>query len=281
MSRGPPQRSRSVRAWSDPRALASAAGVGGAVIGLATLAWVAWSWSNSRASPGDQAGGDGRTVGGASGSRTRDGHGAKGIPSSRPTLSLAMPQTDEPTSEYLLRIRELLLPVIAQVFSVHLLLPADHESKSDAEILSCIQALSSKLKDIDGYDERRTMLHETESGKLTLARAIKCDAHVEVLMDSSRHEECTKTDMDAYHDAISRLRKSTSLLVFLVLPDPGHTASQDNGRIDSFLRPYSSGTRMARGDAEVRVLDLRQTSPAERAWREGAERLSALSKGWK
>lgn len=202
--------------------------------------------------------------------------------------------------------------------------------------LESIDNLAFELSRIDHFDTRRILEYSSDEGRAALSRSLKSDAHVEVLLSpstehsqTSNHSEVSSKDkkrsenketrLKEYKPLLELLRKSSGLIVFLVLPSPPSTStgtSSDRSELDlsteAVLGPFGSGVHIP----GIRVFDLRERSvPGRRssrsscgkpslkdegderedqavvgeeeeseeteAWREGAERIKALRKGWR
>lgn len=207
--------------------------------------------------------------------------------------------------------------------------------------LESIDNLAFELSRIDHFDTRRIIEYSSDKGRAALSRSLKSDAHVEVLLSpstehsqTSNHSEVSSKDkkrsenketrLKEYKPLLELLRKSSGLIVFLVLPSPPSTStgtSSDRSELDlsteAVLGPFGSGVHIP----GIRVFDLRERSvPGRRssrsscgkpslkdegdegldgeredqavvgeeeeseeteAWREGAERIKALRKGWR
>lgn len=92
-----------------------------------------------------------------------------------------------------------LVAPLAVHYNVHLILPSTAELPPS----------------IDGLDERRILRYSTRKGALSVARALGCDGHVEVLAD-----EQDEGDDDESLKALQLVRKNGKCRLLVVLSPP-------------------------------------------------------------
>lgn len=138
----------------------------------------------------------------------------------RPSMSLSLPPTFARTPRAMLILRRLLADLSA-VYVVTLISPPplhaananaaavsngtalfgndddDEEEEKEEEAgavaggggdvgTASVAALAESLKDVDGFDQRRVLEYEKPEGRMSLGRALACDAHVEVLLQQQQ-----------------------------------------------------------------------------------------------
>lgn len=217
-----------------------------------------------------------------------------------------------------------------------------------------VALLADQLQGIDGFDPRRTLEYSKEDGRQSLARALACDAHCEVMFQSidvasdalfedergdedgdltprasspvsqqhlknhthlfmngfsappSHNAERQATLLEKYHADVARIRKSSNLVIFLILPvsqkGPSLTASspsvdvEDNSDqstiwtldIESILKPFllPGQKDLSSRVPGIKIIDSRiqGTQPTASnlsvAWTEGAKRLCHFASSW-
>lgn len=184
--------------------------------------------------------------------------------------------------------------------------------------------LSHSLAHIAQFDSRRVLEYSKEEGKQSLARALGCDAHCEVMIEHREpaREQMNGTDehldgdqtpraasphlgrpseedkiavLEHYHADMARIRKSSSLLIFLLLPLTSATGQDRDATrrspssvvselsIETVIQPF-----LLPGQEEfssrvpgVKIVDGRSRAMTkEQAWSQAAQRVGALSTGW-
>lgn len=287
----------------------------------------------------------------------------------RPSLSISIPPTFTHSSSNL-RLLESLLTTLSENYVITLILPPvglTHDSSSKSEFNhESLDRISELFGHIQGFDARRVLEYGKEEGRLSLARALACDAHCEVmfepfeskdssadvaLFDDEMDEDNDTVDgdktprasspvphlrtsvngntltasaqsiqddqnlssaLERYHAEVARIRKSSGLLIFLVLPitrskshsytngnaHPNGASSVDSGiwslKAESVLKPFlMAGQRdLSARVPGVKIIDGRiaeqkkqtmkpqQIASISRAWSDAAQRLAHLSGGW-
>lgn len=263
------------------------------------------------------------------------------------TLSLSLPATFTRNDENMTLLKEL-LSVICENYTVTLIAPPPLNSSEDSidipkgasdhpaidpagSGVETVAALSQSLSDIQSFDARRVLEYSKEEGRLALARALSCDAHCEVLLETlkdgqsphkrragqrleeadgditprahSPHRPNGQSTVDIneevslleqYHADMARIRKSSSLLVFLVLPLKT-TPQEEEQRIstsktsisdievETVIQPFllPGQEELSSRVPGVKIVDARAAEPdIRKAWIKAAHRITALSKGW-
>lgn len=195
-----------------------------------------------------------------------------------------------------------------------------------------VAGLSHTLSHIEGFDSRRVLEYSKEEGRLALARALACDAHCETMLENIKcraEEEVDSLDgdltpratspaplsskqrraeedkvalLERYHADMAQIRKSSSLLIFLVLPipspsltllsnreDPGDAPPLTISHIDveTVIQPFllPGQQELSSRVPGVKVVDERRRAGSagagiEEAWKQAAKRVGLLSKGW-
>ncbi len=296
---GPPNRARSRN-----RTLALA---GGALAAL-SLAYGAYTWYTSGpagpafrpgagpATPAADAKGKGRFDGAGAASS-----GASSKLAARPSLSLSLPPSFRRTEESLQQLAEL-LEELSQHYLVHLILPeTDAATSSNQQTprfavhagaprrgppglndsgrdLALPQepsaaSIAAALCAVPNFDIRRILEYSVAPGRQAVARALACDAHVQVLLPAAAAAAAAAEEAAGGESAakqisnLESLQKSCGLIIVVSLPGAQDPATrQVVSTFDS--RPA------------FRVFDLADRS-ADEAWGEAAARLVELRAGWK
>ncbi|PWN33767.1 uncharacterized protein FA14DRAFT_65170 [Meira miltonrushii] len=286
----------------------------------------------------------------------------------RPSLSLSIPPTftHSPAN---LRLLESLLTTLSANYVITLILPPVGTSNTSDFNHDSLDRISDLFGHIEGFDARRVLEYGKEEGRLSLARALACDAHCEVmfetfetndtnadlaLFDDEMDEDNDTVDgdktprasspvphlrssingntltasaqsiqddqhlssaLEKYHAEVARIRKSSGLLIFLVLPiakikSRSHTngnahsngmAPVDTGiwslKAESILKPFlmAGQSDLSARVPGVKIIDGRiaeqkpqkkqsnkpqQNASIPKAWTDAAQRLAHLSSGW-
>lgn len=282
----------------------------------------------------------------------------------RPSLSLSIPPTfiHSPAN---LRLLESLLANLSANYVITLILPPIETSRTH----DSLDRISDLFGHIEGFDARRVLEYGKEDGRLSLARALACDAHCEVMLEtfetndidadsalfddemdedndtvdgdktprasspvphirsninnntltasvqSIQGDQNLSSALERYHAEVARIRKSSGLLIFLVLPiaknkscshtngnaDPNGIPAVDTGiwslKAESVLKPFlmAGQSDLSARVPGVKIIDGRiaeqkpqkkqtnktkQNTSIPRAWSDAAQRLAHLSSGW-
>lgn len=192
-----------------------------------------------------------------------------------------------------------------------------------------VAALSHSLSHIANFDSRRVLEYSKEEGRLALARALACDAHCEIMVEATRRkgeyqnngsqdeEEDGETTpratspaptllsssarsvedkkivlLEQYHADMARIRKSSSLLIFLILPvlsistqDGSSSLTISELDVETVIQPFllPGQQELSSRVPGVKVVDERRgaaTASISQAWSQAANRVASLSKGW-
>lgn len=166
---------------------------------------------------------------------------------------------------------------------IHLITPPPNGAREDDSTVLSVAELSDDLASIADFDARRTLEYSTETGRHAIGRALKCNAHVEVLLGAASNASDEKSaysddEVTRYQAEVTRLRKASGVLVFLLLPaaerktQVGDAATPSRKDVDRLLAPFGA-------QPGVKVIDLRNA--AGEAWQKGGERLAELAAGWR
>jgi hypothetical protein len=196
-----------------------------------------------------------------------------------------------------------------------------------------VAALSHSLSHIDDFDSRRVLEYSKEEGRLALARALACDAHCETMIEvlksteggednddegndgdltpratspapmsskQRRAEDDKVALLEKYHADMAQIRKSSSLLIFLILPVTSSSALPrlgiDDGKesppltisqvdVETVIQPFllPGQQELSSRVPGVKVVDERRRSTQagiKEAWTQAAKRVGLMSKGW-
>lgn len=196
--------------------------------------------------------------------------------------------------------------------------------------IESVAALSHSLSHITNFDSRRVLEYSKEEGRLALARALACDAHCEIMVEATRWREADRdrgnrdegedgettpradstashfisssaarsmeedkkvTVLEHYHADMARIRKSSSLLIFLLLPvtsivkQVGSSLTASELDVETVIQPFllPGQQELSSRVPGVKVVDERsraETAGIDQAWSQAAKRVGALSKGW-
>jgi hypothetical protein len=199
-----------------------------------------------------------------------------------------------------------------------------------------VAALSHSLSHITGFDSRRVLEYSKEEGRLALARALACDAHCETMVEAikdpasssssrgSRFNDGDGSDgestpratspaplsakqrqaldekvevLEKYHADMAQIRKSSSLLIFLLLPIAATSLPNIEKEteppkltiphvdVETVIQPFllPGQQELSSRVPGVKVVDERRRSTEAgitEAWTQAAKRVGLLSKGW-
>ncbi|PWN19869.1 hypothetical protein BCV69DRAFT_313605 [Microstroma glucosiphilum] len=226
-----------------------AAGILGVAAATITLAGVSWYWYNRWATSTSSS----SRASSSSGTQQQSGsvsdvHDSKSL-ARRPSLSISFPPHFDLTlpshQEHLLRLYRSLSPL----YLITLLHFSPHGGSELGRLTSLLQS------QIVGADTRRIVPYSTTAGASAVARALGCDAHLEVYAEGHSRSLSpmagTKADLLARTQALGLIRKNGKcrLVVVALLPAPALPADQP--KIEHLL-----GTEAGDGDESDFELDL-------------------------
>lgn len=290
----------------------------------------------------------------------------------RPSLSISIPPTFCHTNDNF-RLLESILRTLSIHYVITLILPPlyqSHDTRSKDDLNQHnLHRISDQFGHIEGFDTRRVLEYGKEEGRLSLARALACDAHCEVMFEvfetdglnsdgglfdnemdedndtvdgdktprasspiphlrstinekslsasaqSIQDDQSISSALERYHAELARIRKSSGLLIFLVLPleknqskfhvngnaNSNHSSSIDTGiwslSPERVLKPFLMAGqrdlsarvpnvkiidgRIAEQKAQKKQISIKQkVQSVSSAWSDAAQRLAHLSSGW-
>ena len=209
---------------------------------------------------------------------------------SRPTLSLSLPPHFPRTSEGLSLLADL-LEELSEHYLIHLIVPSlpsssqgppdmqanrppgyDEDQERDITLDPSAASLARAFAHVRHFDKRRILEYSKPEGRQAVARALACDAHVQVLLSGPGNEAGDAEQTEKEIAGLGSLQKSCGLVVVLSLPITGVSAGKLHG--DKVVESLS-------GKPGYRVIDLAGRKDEQAAWSEGAAHLVELRAGWR
>ncbi|PWN24691.1 hypothetical protein BDZ90DRAFT_262912 [Jaminaea rosea] len=238
MSKQPPNRRRR---RPDALAIFGAAGAAVALVGAGYYWYSQWAASGSK-----------KEADPSSSAPTSTASSSQAF-AQRPTLSLTVPAS-LPSSSISHLYTQVVTP-LAQQYNIHLILP------------STLEALPEST--IDGLDTRRILRYSTSKGAYSVARALGCNAHVELLAGKGEdHGDDDGGDDDESYKALQLIRKNGKCRLLVMVTPPkreGFSAS---------LTSEGSGQ-----GAALRIIPLPSHDAAD--WKRITQRLTEYRSAWR
>lgn len=233
---------------------------------------------------------------------------AKRLPP-RPSLSLSLPPSFSRTPASLDLLRQL-IETLSPAFLIHLITPPPPEDASQGDSggdeygVQSVAELAAALQDIALFDSRRVLEYSRSEGRQALARALACDAHLEVFLGSlpddaegpgmsavqQEGEESEKPDKNEYEGPaaqyrgdIERLRRACGLVILLALPPlPGASALRSTAERAAQAQVNEVLSHYRANPPGVRLVDSRaQHSDVRAAWTDAAAQVREFRQGWR
>lgn len=268
----------------------------GGAVAAASLAYAAYQWYRSSSASGPSGPSlprSGGLAGSGDGTAQRKANlqASKSAPklASRPTLSLSLPPHFPRTSEGLSLLADL-LQELSEHYLIHLIVPTlqspqgppdmqlnrppgfDEDQETDITLDPSAASLARALAHVPHFDKRRILEYSKPEGRQAVARALACDAHVQMLLSGPAAGGDDTDQAEKEITGLGQLQKSCGLVVVLSLPMTTAAAGKAHGQ--KVVESLS-------GNPGFRVYDLAGSTDERAAWGEGAAHLVELRSGWR
>lgn len=176
------------------------------------------------------------------------------VDAQRPTLSLTVPASLPPSS--ISHLYTHVVTPLAQQYNIHLILPSTLEALPDSTI--------------DGLDTCRILRYSTSKGAYSVARALGCDAHVELLAGKGEDhgDDDGGGDDDESYKALQLIRKNGKCRLLVMVTPPKRE------RFSASLVSEGSGQ-----GAALRIIPLPSHDAAD--WKRITQRLTEYRSAWR